>query len=108
VKDLDVWAFFSPITGAKFPPRTRIVVDFGESTLGRDTTLGSHWRGRKVDVMGRDIAWFSGDAPSTAVRRYLSSKPTDSAWYLSRKPVIAIWPEAELGKVYWSLEECGG
>ena len=105
VKDLDVWCFFSQVPGFQFPPRWRLELDFGPSHLGRDPSIDARFSGRKVDVMGRDIAFEQGDTPSRMIRRYLTTKPTGSAFYLARRPVIAIWPEGELGTAYWDLSD---
>lgn len=115
VKDFDVWTFYWADDPATFPwkgPRKKHV-DFGESAHGRNVytaedraRLGSRMRsweafkGRRVDLMTRALPpnpggvraavrdWLAADAG----RRWKGPKKMPSAWWLSRRPVVQLWP----------------
>ena len=115
VKDFDVWSFYWADDPATFPwkgPRKRHV-DFGESPHGRNVytaedrvRLGSRVRpwesftGRRVDLMTRALRpdpngirsavrdWLAADAG----RRWKGPTKMSSAWWISRRPVIELWP----------------
>lgn len=104
VKDIDVWGFFGPRADQPFPFRSRWTADFGPSHLFRHPDeIG--YVGRRVDVLGRSIDVLRGETGVEAVRRYLRTQPTSSAWYLARKPVVALWPEHVRGQVIWPSDE---
>ena len=105
IKDLDVWAFFRPVAGKKFPSRARLVADFGPSELGRNPADGPKFEGRRIDIMGRDIIAAADEDARVAVRRYLTTRPTKSSWWLAKKPVIGLWPKQYFAEVVWSTGE---
>lgn len=120
VKDFDVWSVYVTRTPAEFPwkgPRKRHV-DFGLSPHGRNfytpaershPVLGPkirRWQtfqGRRVDLMTRALPPHP-EGVRGAVRAWLSDaagkkwqpppKRMSSPWWLARRPVIELWPEA--------------
>jgi hypothetical protein len=127
VKDLDVWTFYTAISGRRFPADKRVRrADFGPSSLGRQTydmraarseRQGALWRrwsaytGRRVDLCVRALP-VQADAPIDsaigALRECLARgaqstaarKP--SAWYLARKAVVLLYPDSHRGYVVWA------
>jgi hypothetical protein len=126
VKDLDVWTFYARIPGMRFPADKREThADFGPSSLGRQTydlsaarnarerALWRRWsayEGRRVDFMMRALPVDVGGSFSTvakAVQDWVangsriaaSSKP--SAWYLSKKAGVLLYPDSCRGEVLW-------
>lgn len=100
VKDFDVYTFFRADSAATFSARRRTVYDFGPSRFGRHPH-DKGFAGRRVDVMGRSIACSQGMSPVEAIRQYLQSKPTGTAWHLAQKAVVLIDPPALCGTVVW-------
>jgi hypothetical protein len=101
IHDFDVWGFFREIPDHAFPYRRRGVRDFGTSKFGRDPELGPSFTGRHVDVIGRSIPIAAREMPVEAVQRYLRERRTESARLLAERPVVALWPDSELGRVIW-------
>ncbi len=100
VKDLDVWTFYARHPEGEFPPRWRVMVDFGPSPLGRHPD-DAGYLGRHVDLIGRSIdAMPSGD-PVRAVRTYLHAGGTESARLLAGKAVVALDPPELRGTTVW-------
>lgn len=127
VKDLDVWTFYAAIPGERFPGDKRVRrADFGPSSLGRQTydldaardarerALWQRWSaytGRRVDFCLRALpvevdapikavisalqGWLARGAKSTAAK-----KP--SAWHLSKKAVVLLYPNPHRGYVVWT------
>ncbi len=100
VKDLDIYTFFRAGETMTFPARRRGVHDFGLSKFGRHPD-DEGFSGRRVDVMGRSIACSDDTSPSDAVRQYLKTTPTGTAWHLAQKAVVLIDPPAVCGTVIW-------
>ena len=67
VKDIDVYTFFAADEGKLFPPRHPVMnYDFGSSKFGRHPDdLG--YIGRRVDCLGRSIAYAVGTSPIEAL-----------------------------------------
>jgi len=98
IKDFDIYTFFAADGGRKFPERRRGIHDFGASRFGRHPE-DQGFAGRRVDIMGRSIAYKPSETPVQAVRTYLGQKPTGTAGYLAKKAVIAIDPNTvQLGR----------
>lgn len=103
VKDLDVWGFFRPHPGGRFPVRWRKTCDFGPSTLGRHPDdVG--YTGRRIDVLGRSIGVEAGEDEMEAVQRYLSDARTRTAWHLAQRPIIALHPVPLFGLQVWPVD----
>jgi hypothetical protein len=100
VKDLDVWTFYARHPEGEFPPRWRIMADFGSSELGRHPD-DAGFTGRHVDLIGRSIAATPADDPVGAVRAYLNARRTSSARALAEKAVVAIDPPMLRGTTVW-------
>lgn len=100
VKDLDVWSFYRVNAERPFPYRRRGILDFGDSKFGT-TEDHAHFKGRRVDHIGRSIDDPDYSDPASVLRRYLSKGPTDSARFLAQKAVILIEPLHLVGTVVW-------
>ena len=100
VKDLDVWAFFAEHPTRPFPYRRRGTLDFGLSRFGRHPD-DRDFLGRRIDIIGRSVLCTSGNAPEECVRRWLQSGETKSARLIAQRPVVAIYPDGDLGTVIW-------
>jgi hypothetical protein len=126
VKDLDVWTFYAAIPGSRFPAdKTVRSVDFGPSSLGRETydihaglseyqqALWRRWStyaGRKVGLCKRALP-VHADAPIDSViialqewlARGAKSTAADppSPWHLAKKAVVLIYPDSHRGYVVW-------
>lgn len=106
IKDFDVWGFFRPVSGHRFPVRARWEGDFGPSVHGRhpdDVKAGRS--GRKVDVLGRDVPMGQNEDPRQAVRRYLAGGRKGTPLELAYRPVIVLWPDKWFGEIVWTLAD---
>jgi hypothetical protein len=101
VHDFDVWAFYREHPSGAFPYRRIGNVDFGPSRFGRDPDDLPRFSGRRVDVIGRSIRVDGEETGVMAVQRYLKASKTKSAGQLAMRPVVAIWPTANLGDIIW-------
>ena len=102
LKDIDIIAFFDRLPdGSSFPPVPIWKVDYGESKFGRDPSESLHFRGRRMDIMGRSIDHRDGEDKVAAVQRYVASGPGDAPGYWRQKPGVAIWREDLRGQVIW-------
>ena len=100
VKDFDVWAFYRAHPARAFPYRRRGTVDFGPSRFGRHPNdVG--FAGRRVDIIGRSISAKGKQDAFDAIRAWLRERPSTSAWHLSQRPVVVVYPEHGFGKVIW-------
>ena len=105
VQDFDVWAFFNPHASMPFPPRRRGIADFGLSRFGKNPDDGEFFVGRRVDIMARSIEIGAEEDEVQALQRYLREKGTRTAWCLSRRPAIVIWPPERRGEIAWGGDE---
>lgn len=103
IKDLDVWSFFTESPVRMFPPRRCAKLDFGDPKFGTCPDA-PHFRGRRVDLIGRSIPDANASDPVGTLRRYLSQGMTKSARLLAKKAMILIEPSALLGAVVWPLQ----
>lgn len=110
IRDFDVYIFFDNSSPIKWQCRRRIVADFGESKFGRtyefmrtstEVDYDPKYKGRKVDLMGRDIHFDPLDTYIEAIQKYLSEENTPTAHYLSLKAVVVLSPVEDMGKVIW-------
>jgi hypothetical protein len=101
VNDFDVWAFYRSHPERKFPYRRRGTVDFGESKFGRNPE-DHRYAGRRIDVIGRDIRCEDGEDSMTAIRRWITFDKGKSAAFLAERPVVLIYPDAEIGRLAWN------
>jgi len=101
VKDLDVWTFYVRHSEGEFPPRWRVMADFGPSPLGRHPDDDGGYEGRHVDLIGRSIDAAPGGDPVRAVRTYLRAGHTESARLLAGKAVVALDPPELRGTTVW-------
>lgn len=96
VKDFDVWSFFAAIPGERFPAAIRHRhFDFGHSKFGAEPdqpTKFSHIKGRRVDVLLRDLPVGLDADPVEALRAYLERRRTDSARALAAKAAVFVEP----------------
>jgi hypothetical protein len=101
IKDIDVWTFYVSDGGVEYPPRRPVAnYDFGNPKFGKTRDF-EHFRGRKVDCLGRSIPAQDKSNPVAALRSYLASAYTDSAARLAQKAVVLIEPREHLGTIIW-------
>jgi hypothetical protein len=101
VKDIDIYTFFADDRTGVFPPRRPVMsYDFGPSKFGRHPDdVG--YTGRRVDCLGKSIPHIAGMSPIEALRRYLQTKFTPTAYHLAQKTVVIIDPAEYRGQVVW-------
>lgn len=105
VKDFDVWTFYAKSEIPAFPVRRLREVDFGISKFGKspdDITFV----GRRVDLLGRSIE--DKQDPVSSVRSYLAQGRTHTAFKLSQKPVVILFPKHLRGEVVWPVPNAFG
>lgn len=103
VKDFDVWGFFAEHPERPFPARRNATADFGNPKFG--TSPGwEHFRGRRVDLIGRSLPVTPGADPISTLQEYLRAQRTKSARHLAEKAVVLIEPLPLLGHVVWLAE----
>jgi hypothetical protein len=107
VNDFDVWAFFRADPSCRFPYRRRGERDFGPSKFGHNPDEVG-FRGRRVDIIGRDIPASDGEEAAEAIHRYLATDRNKSPRLLAERPVIQIYPEPGLGRIIWDPSRDGG
>lgn len=94
VKDFDVWSFFEHADGSPvFPPR-RIGHGFYDEPRFQDCS-------RRVDFMGRTLRDTGAVATLQALRNYLIEARSRSAFELSKRAVIGLYPRTILAEVIW-------
>ena len=103
VNDFDVCGFFETVPGRHLYPQRKVSLDFGPSKFGRHPADGEQYRGRRVDVVWRDIRIDRAETAAEALRGYLRDAPPGSSagTYWSAKPVVVLWPLTQLGEVIW-------
>ena len=84
-----------------FHPQWHKNEDYGPSKFqpnpGEPTYVG-----RRMDFYGRSIAFISGDSVKSAIERWVENGSINSSpWYLSKKAIVAAYPENIIGKVLW-------
>jgi hypothetical protein len=102
VKDFDVWSFYTQLDDWPFPARWRGTRDFGLSKFGRYPADPPHYSGRRVDLLGRSLPAEPGADPADVLRRYLTTRRTDTAKALAAKAVVLIDPGNRAGEIVWS------
>jgi len=99
VRDFDVW-FFYPFNKKHLPYRTIWNWDYQNPKFGRHPDIKGY-TGRKVDVLVRSIHNYSIADSVKTIHEYLQYEDTDSSRELSKKAVVILYPENQLGKVAW-------
>lgn len=102
VKDFDIYSFYAKHPDQSFPFRRRKMLDFGTSEFGRHP-VDRGFKGRHVDLMGRELDVPTDADSVAAVRDYLRGQRTGTAWYLSQKAMVALEPNELFGAVVWPL-----
>lgn len=103
VKDFDVWSFFNHnVDKVKFPVRRVVNYDFGDGKFGQSDDR-PNYVGRRVDCMGRVISSENYHDPIEAIKQYLRTMPTKTAYELAQKPVVLIEPAHLRGMVIWPI-----
>lgn len=81
VKDFDVWTFYAGLSGLTFPPRRIVSRDFGFAEFRRSPGW-PHFKGRRVDLLGRSISARKTSDPAAFLRRYLpDERPSPRAFW---------------------------
>jgi hypothetical protein len=104
IKDFDVWSFFARIPGQRFPgDRRHTNRDFGSSRFGRmpADAKHSHFDGRRVDLLMRDLDASVGADPVEALRAWLREGRTGSQRALAAKGVVLLQPRGLRGRIVW-------
>ncbi|RTL89845.1 MAG: hypothetical protein EKK29_02835 [Hyphomicrobiales bacterium] len=101
VHDFDLWAFFARPAGASLWNRKPFTADFGPSKFGRSPLDPAKYSGRRVDVLWRDIAAWTDETPTAAMRRYFEEPRTASAKALRSKAAVLVWPDERIGEILW-------
>jgi hypothetical protein len=103
VKDFDLWLFYrQEFLQRHVQVRGRcIVYDFGPSPFGRHPDDPLRFRGRRVDVMCRELPRQAPGEPAEAVLAWLNGS-TESARQLRQRPIVMVWPRQQLGHVIWN------
>lgn len=105
IRDFDVFMFFDDSKGPEYPPRARRVKDFGDDKFGKTfetpNPKNNHpeFIGRNIDILGRSIKYI--DNYKKSIIKYLQNQETDTAYHLSRKAVVVLYPEEDIGTVLW-------
>jgi hypothetical protein len=101
VNDFDVCGFFETVSGRHLYAQRKVNLDFGPSKFGRNPDDGEQYKGRRVDVMWRDIVINLGQTSVEAVQGYLrNARPGTSAHdHWAAKPAVVLWPKEQLGHV---------
>ena len=110
IRDFDVYSFYkkSPV---RYPFRRRVVKDFGNDKFG--TSYLNHskpstkekykdFKGRLVDIMGRDLDYNKGETYVKTIHNYLETPQSLTPFFLSEKAMVVLWPEKDLGKIIWN------
>lgn len=99
IKDFDVWRFFTEHSVRNFPYGRRGIADFGDPEFGVSPDC-PHFRGRRVDLIGRSVPDADRSDPVGTLRRYLRNGKTESALLLSFKAMVLFELRALLGTWY--------
>jgi hypothetical protein len=75
-------------------------MDFGLPDFGQSPDR-PQFLGRRVDLLGRSINVGEGEDPAEAIRRWLVTSPTKSAYYLRQKAVVLLEPIDRIGEQVW-------
>jgi hypothetical protein len=100
IQDFDVYSFFSTNPTRHWYAKRNKHVDFGDPKFGQSANR-LDFVGRRVDLMGRDIAVRTGESPIESIRRWLRERRTTSAKLLAKKAVVLLEPVALQGTVVW-------
>ena len=105
VRDFDVFTFYDQDSTVKWPYRRRTVKDFGDAKFGKTLPMPGakvtydRFTGRNVDIMARQIP-NTGDYKDS-IQNWLKAAETQTAYYLSQKAVVILWPPEDRGSVLW-------
>jgi hypothetical protein len=109
IRDFDVYIFFDNETSITYPVRRRSVKDFGTDKFGT-TYPGANIKnfhpefiGRNIDLMARNID-KTGDYIES-IQNYLKNQNSPTAYYLSQKAVVVLYPEEDIGKILWNAKK---
>ena len=109
IRDFDTYLFFDNNCSVQFPPRRRGYHDFGVSKFGRTYFRPGHIqpkheriKGRSIDVMGRSIEVIDDDYKKS-IQKWLGEAKSETPYLLSKKAVVVLEPEEDLGEVIWTM-----
>jgi hypothetical protein len=100
IQDFDVYSFFATHPERHWYAKRNKHVDFGDAKFGQSPNKPD-FVGRRVDLMGRDLAVAAGESPVESIRRWLRDRRTDSAKLLAQKAVVLLEPDDLRGTVVW-------
>ena len=101
INDFDVYTFYAAHPKRHWYAKRRRVCDFGDPKFGRSVDKPA-FCGRRVDLMGRDIAAAPREDPIGALLRHLEGRRTETARLLAEKAVVLIDPRRFTGRVIWA------
>jgi len=97
VKDFDVW-FFYPFNEKHLPYRSIWNWDYNNPKFGHHPE-DKGYLGRRVDVLVRSIKNYAENDPVKTMHKFLKFENTSSSRELSKKAVVLLSPESQLGKL---------
>lgn len=101
INDFDVYTFFAADPKRRWYAKRLQSVDFGNPKFGQSEITRPGFRGRRVDLMGRALEVTRDADVVDAVRHWLRAGATKTARELSKKAVVLLEPEDQLGTVVW-------
>jgi hypothetical protein len=101
INDFDVYSFYAANPARRWYAKRIRSVDFGDPKFGCSEITKPGFRGRRVDLMGRELPVSPGTPLSRALASYLRIPRTATARELRQKGVVILEPEDQLGRVIW-------
>ncbi|MCI0718331.1 MAG: hypothetical protein L0338_05075 [Acidobacteria bacterium] len=104
INDFDVYTFYAAHPDRHWYARRIKSVDFGDPKFGQSQITKEGFKGRRVDLMGRELNVLPGVDMALAIHDYLSAGRTVTARELRQKVVVLLEPIDRLGTVVWPRE----
>ncbi len=104
IKDIDVWFFFEEVKKIKTPRRGKSLKE-NFTDIGR-MRIDFFKKGIKKEVFTKDKGLDITEKIKAYIRYHVKPKytPPPSAWYLSRKSIVGLYPAKIFGKVIWKVK----
>lgn len=104
INDFDVYMFYAANPTRRWYAKRIKSVDLGDPKFGVSEITHPGFRGRRVDLMGRELSVPIGTDIAVALRRWLTAGRTQTARELRPKPIVLLEPGERLGTVAWPGE----
>jgi hypothetical protein len=101
LNDFDVYTFYAAHPRRRWYAKRIKSVDFGDPKFGQSEVTKPGFKGRRVDLMGRELPVPPKADLTTALIPWLQTGRTATAHELRRKAVVLLEPEHRLGTVVW-------